>query len=137
MIWSRAECLERRVPCVALLYTCNSIEQYMKSYLPVMIVFTAEDIFGTFLLSLSMPYDRKHSLNGKYSKQFKILKEGAAYCMDKKQIRVKFEKDVSNIKDRVVLKMASGIILDMPQDMNQQDWSIIKAQFDVLKIRFK
>lgn len=102
-----------------------------------MIVFTAEDVFGTFLLSISMPYDRNLSLNGKYSKQFKILKSCAAFCMDKKQVHVKFKKDKNVVNDRMVLKMASGIILDMPEDMKADDWEIIVAQLEVLQMRFK
>lgn len=109
----------------------------MRTYLPIMITYTCKDVFGTFLCSLTIPYNKKDSLYGKYSRLAKKLKAGAAFKMDVKSIQVSFKKELNEIKDRAILKMASGIVLDMPSDITNDDMKIILAQFAVIQMQFK
>jgi len=85
------------------------------------------------LITIKLPYLPFYSTNGYYSKLFKRTKEVAAFGFEKGLVKgnVWTETVKSN---RAVITFESGLSLNMPYDVNNQDVNIIKHFLEGLKM---
>ena len=91
--------------------------------------------FNTEIMRVKMPYDMRLSMNGFYSSKWRKLKIELANQeqIDKNFIRLKywFESEVS---DRMVITLKSGIVFNSPFEMNKTDYKIIDLHLEALKL---
>jgi hypothetical protein len=91
------------------------------------------------IYTVTMPFDPRRAMKGFYSKYFMKLKSMLSKDenVPAKFIGIKIKRDPKKSNGRVQINLPSGAILNYPDDVDEYDLKIIKAQLDVMKMPFE
>lgn len=106
----------------------------MKSDISKTIIFRFTNRFTKQeIMRVVMPYLPFLAASGYYSRSYKAFKDNAAIGFEKGLVSGKhfFTTDK---KDRTVISLPSGMSLDFPYDINEQDRKIILHQLEGVKM---
>lgn len=92
--------------------------------------FTTETLFTWELF-----YDKEKACFGKYSLFWKKVRSETAnqYKVDKHWIKANISKVKTKTK-RLVLSYPSGLVIELPHDMNDKDYKIVQLYLEALKL---
>lgn len=98
---------------------------------------TVTNLFtGNEALIISMPYRAHKAIYGFYSSLWKRLKKSMSIIENVPENKIKITHNrtvtANKIINRMVFEFESGVILDLPEEMNDNDWDITIAQLKVL-----
>jgi hypothetical protein len=85
------------------------------------------------VMTIDIPFLPFFAIDGYYSDSYKKLKDGAAFKCEKELIKGKVWFTDGKSK-RIVLTMASGLIVDIPYDFTEKDRRILLHHMEGFKM---